>query len=106
MKTANWFTAAAKGSRNPIVLMAITALYLFNVISGATLWEDIHLLIGTKGESKTSSLLLAAAGIDKDALIICTTQTLPLIVADGLLVRHPSVNAVLSAYSSKDMAVL
>lgn len=86
--------------------MAITALYILNVISCATLWEDIQLLIGTKGGSKTSSLVLAAAYIDKHAVIFCTTQTVPLIVADGLLVKYPSVNAVLSANFSKDMAVL
>ena len=91
----------AKGSRNPLVLTAITFLYILNVISITSLWENIHLLLGTSGESKTKSLLVAAATIDKEAIITCITQTVPLIIADGLLVRLPWVNDILPANLSK-----
>ena len=53
-------------------------------------WKNMHLLFGTSGESKTDSLLaVAKASTGTKVALQEVTSALPLIVADGLLVRYP-----------------
>lgn len=82
-------TVTRKLSRSRIILAALTVLYLPNVIAGAQQWEHINLLIGTIGQSSTEILeTLESSPFSSNPVLIDLSGLIPVIVADGLLVRY------------------
>lgn len=77
-----------KSSKNCLVLAAITVLYVVNVVEGYIQWLSINLVIGISGQSKIEDLLAQTTTSLRDDVLVDITQNLPLIVADGLLVRY------------------
>lgn len=75
-------TVTSKPSKNRIVLAGITVLYLVNIMGGYLQWTSITHVIETNGKPENESMQV-------DDLLIDINQDLPLIVADGLLVRGP-----------------
>lgn len=76
----------SKSAKNPIVLAAITILYLANVTQGLMQWVTINFLIGTSGESAKQNLNAESASFANNYVAQDVIQFLPYIVADGLLV--------------------
>ena len=57
-----------------------------NALGGLVEGIEIHLLIGTSGESRSESLLAELS--NPNAVLLSIISGLPLVVADGLLVRY------------------
>ena len=102
-------TVTRKYSKNRTVSAVITILFGHNVAGGFYLWEDIHRLIGTKEESRSGVLsaeLKAFTG-PNSALVEIIFSGLPVILADGLLVRYLFYNFGRFSHSVRvDMAML
>lgn len=63
---------------------------MVNVIGSVLAWPSISLLIGTSGESRSQSLLAELSTfIGTSGMLFQLLGFLPMIVADGLLVRFP-----------------
>ena len=71
-----------------MILAAITVLYLINVIQGVMQWANIYLLIGTNEQTIAEDLVAEVAGsFAGNPVLQDITNNLPVIIADGLLVR-------------------
>lgn len=79
-----------KSTTHRTVLAAITILYVTNVLGGVVAKIDIHHLLGTSGESRSESLLEELS--NPSPVLLSIISGLPLLVADGLLVRHLNSN--------------
>ncbi len=75
-----------KSYNNRIVLAAITILYVFSVVGGIFTWIQLRLLVGMGGKTLKESVLVAVIAAQGTTASIL--EFVPLIVADGLLVRH------------------
>ena len=77
----------SRSSKNRIVLATITVLYLVIVAEGVSQWVHIYQAISAHEHSKTEGLLEKIKLISINPLFSVITQSLSLVVADGLLVR-------------------
>ncbi len=75
-----------KSSRALIIPVAITLLYLPNVIGGYVQWENANAIIGTKGKSTKKDLIKTLNTYLYNYILNETCEIVPLIVSDGLLV--------------------
>ena len=81
-------TVTRKSSNNRGVLAATTILYVTNIIEGLITYLRLPLLIGTSGKSMRESVSAEYNSANgKSGAPINILVFIPLIVADGLLVR-------------------
>ncbi len=86
----------SKSSRNRMVLVAITVLYLVNVVQEAVKWEHVNLAIGKDDTAETQNLLAEINSFSYNLIFIDITQSLSLSVADALLVKYPNFSLTFS----------
>ncbi len=75
-----------KSARTLIIPMAITLLYLPNIIAGYVQFANITAIIGTKGKSAKKDLIIMLNVYSNTFVLNELCQILPIIVSDGLLV--------------------
>ena len=80
-----------KSSRALIILVAVTLLYLPNVIAGYVQWVNIIVMIGTRGKSTKKDLIAVLSTFSNIPVLNEICQIVPIIVSDGLLVRSSSI---------------
>ena len=80
-----------KSSRALIIPVAITLLYLPNVIGGYVQWKNANAVIGARGKSTTKDLIETLNTYLNNYILNEICEILPLIVSDGLLVSTSSI---------------
>ena len=77
-----------KSSKQRIIPVAITVLYLGSVVEGVLQWAEINLLIQTSEQLKTAIGGATLSAITNNPILVDATGYIPQLVADGLLVSY------------------
>ncbi len=77
-----------KSSKQRIIPVAITVLYLGSVIEGVLQWAEINLLIQTSEQLETEIGGATLSAITNNPILVDATGYIPRLVADGLLVSY------------------
>ena len=77
-----------KSSKQRIIPVAITVLYLGSVVEGVLQWAEINLLIQTSEQLETAIGGATLSAITNNPIFVDATGYIPQLVADGLLVSY------------------
>ena len=77
-----------KSSKQRIIPVAITVLYLGSVVEGVLQWSEINLLIQTSEQLETAIGGATLSAITNNPILVDATGYIPQLVADGLLVSY------------------
>ena len=77
-----------KSSKQRIIPVAITVLYLGSVVEGVLQWAEINLLIQTSEQLETAIGGATLSAITNNPILVDATGYIPQLVADGLLVSY------------------
>ena len=77
-----------KSSKQRIIPVAITVLYLGSVVEGVLQWAEINLLIQTSEQLETAIGGTTLSAITNNPILVDATGYIPQLVADGLLVSY------------------